>query len=79
MKLLGIPYLTSALVSTISARNREEVYRTYVTDRLYTLCASWGNKPPKRYYDIINPEPEDPRSGEEIARERLESFGIKVV
>lgn len=79
MRLLGIPYLTDALVATISARHRDEVYRVYVTDRLYTLCAALNNKPQKRYYDILNPEPADPRSGEEIARERLESFGIKVV
>lgn len=79
MKLLGISYLTDALVATISARRREEVYRVYVTDRLFTLCAALNNTPQKRYYDLLYPEPVDTRTGEEIARERLESFGIKVV
>lgn len=33
----------------------------------------------KRYYDILHNTPEDDRDGEEIAYERLERFGIKVV
>jgi len=50
-----------------------------VTDRLYSLCAWTGNKPDLRYYDILHPVPEDPRSGMEIATDRLEHMGIKVV
>ena len=50
-----------------------------MTDCLYALCAAWNVKPRKRYFDILHPEPDDPRTGEEIAAERLARFGITVV
>ena len=50
-----------------------------MTDCAYSLCAALGNKPRRRYYDILHPTPEDTRTGEEIALDRLARFGIKVV
>lgn len=58
---------------------REENYRVYLTDCLYALAASFNNKPRLRYYDILKPKPVDDRPGMEIAVERLERLGIKVV
>ena len=72
-------YFADALDASISARHREEAYRVYLTDTLYSLCAFTGNKPARRYYDLLHPVPEDTRSGMEIAVERLEALGIKVV
>lgn len=63
----------------MSARINAEIYRVYVTDCLYSLCAAWGNKPSRRYYDLLHPTPEDTRTGEEIASERLERFGITIL
>ena len=51
----------------------------YVTDCLYTLCGWSGNRPARRYRDILWPEPEDDRPGLEIAAERLAGYGIEVV
>ena len=56
-----------------------ENYRIYVTDRLFTLCGWSGNAPRLRYYDALYPAPEDRRTSEEIAQERLSMYGIKVV
>lgn len=66
-------------MSAMLSRIREENYRVYVTDCLYSIGAAWNNPPRLRYYDILHPTPEDKRTGEEIAVERLERFGIKVV
>ena len=50
-----------------------------MTDCFYRICASLGNPPHVRYYDLLHPQPEDTRDAGEIARERLSRFGIKVV
>lgn len=72
-------YLTECIMGAATRRMSEENYRVYMTDCLYGLCAGWGNKPQKRYYDILHPAPVDNRTGEEIAVEHLEKLGIKVV
>lgn len=79
--LAGPRYLIDCIENAAIRRLREETYRGYVSDCLYTICAWSGNKLRKRYFDLVNPdaEPVDNRSGEEIAKERLERFGIKVV
>ena len=51
----------------------------YVTDALYGICAFTGNRLSRRYYDILHPTPEDPRTGMEIAVDFLEAHGIPVV
>lgn len=60
-------------------RQRREALDIYVTDCFYRICASLGNPPHVRYYDLLHPQPEDTREAVDIAHERLERFGIKVV
>ena len=81
LDLIGVEYLTSCLSAAVTARVRDDTFRVYVTDRLHTLCSWTGNPPPVRYLDILRPEqaPDDPCDGDEIVRERLDRFGIKVV
>lgn len=77
--LLGIPYLTGCLAAALDARLKEEAYRVYVTDCLYYVAEAWGTRMKCRYYEILHPQPEDKRTGKEIALDRLDRFGIKVV
>lgn len=50
-----------------------------MTDCLYYIGRHLGISMQYRYFDILYPQPEEKRSGKEIALERLERFGIKVV
>lgn len=78
-KLLGVPYFTDSLIAAVNNYRQEKAYRIYVTDCFYSITYSLGNPMNKRYYDILHNTPEDDRDGEEIAYERLERFGVKVV
>lgn len=79
MNLIGIPYLTDALTAAINARRRVELYQGYVADRLYTLCSFVGAQPSHRYIEMLHPIPDDPRSGMEIAVDRLTAMGLTVI
>lgn len=63
----------------MKAVREEEVFRTYTADSLYFITNYCGVRGWKRYSDIVYPKPEDNRSPQEIARERAEKMGLKVV
>lgn len=46
---------------------------------LMGIAKTLGNKPEKRYCDILRPQKEDTRSGEEIAAEIIKRHGLKAV
>lgn len=77
--MLGVTYITDSIVAAMMERAEQTAYRVYETDCLYLICCALGNNPGKRYYHILNPIPEDKRSGMEIAEERLDRYGIEVV
>lgn len=77
--LLGVTYLTDSLLYAMNTQRKDEAYRVYVTDCFYGIYSALGGNMGRRYYDILHPAQEEERSGEEIAHERLERFGIKVV
>lgn len=79
LDLLGVPYMTDCITDAALSRAKDDAYRVYLTDCIYSLCASWGNPPKRRYYDILHPAPTDGRPAMEIAIERLQRGGIKVV
>lgn len=79
MNLLGLPYFADAITAAINARVRDDIYRIYVTDAFYNICNFTGNRMSRRYFDILHPTPEDPRSGMEIAVDFLTAHGIPVV
>lgn len=60
-------------------RSERIAYEVYMTDCMYIVCAGLGNKPDKRYCDLIHPpkEQQEPDGGD--VYERLNRFGIKVV
>lgn len=78
-RLLGVTYLTDSLLYAMNTQRKNEAYRVYITDCFYGIFSALGGKMDRRYYDILHPETVDTRNGEEIAYERLERFGIKVV
>ena len=66
----------------ISAFNRIQEIRNfeyYVTDTLYIMVRATTTSQIKRYYDIVNPEPEDNRTAAEIAGDVIARHGLKVV
>ena len=79
LKLLGVAYLTDALTYAVNERKRTEAYMIYETDCLQLIGKSLGIEFNSRFYDILHPEKIDNRPAEEIAEDRLERFGIKVV
>jgi len=78
LDLLGIPYLTDLILSTLHNRNRAEYYRIYTATCLYGIASALGVKY-EPYKPDLPPQPVDNRTGEEIAADRLASFGIQVV
>lgn len=80
LELLGVTYLTDALLGACARLRKQEAYRIYETDCLYGIASALGLKIHGRYAELIqHSEPEEDRTGKEIAIERLEHFGIKVV
>ena len=62
---------------------RDLAYRIYVTDCLRmvtenTAKLSQGSYTAVKFYDIINPNPKDERSGEEIVAEVINKAGLEV-
>ena len=77
--MLGVNYLADSIAAASRRLEIEEAYRVYHTDCMYALCAFLGVEVKRRFLNILHPELEDRRTGTEIANERLERFGIKVV
>ena len=62
----------------------EKAFRIYLTDAIYAINHSishglGGSVMGKRFYEVLNPKPEDTRTGEEIALDVLNRAGIEVV
>ena len=66
------------MVAEYKANSERYVYRVYVTDMLKCLAESWGADVPYRYREIIEPEDEEPESGDEIALKVIRKLGLKV-
>lgn len=80
LDVLGAVYFVDGICQAINRRVKELNYRIYETDCLYAICKSLGVDIRRRYYDVVrNRSSDDERNGDEIVRERLERFGIKVV
>ena len=53
---------------------RELTYRIYITNSLYYMAEN--KQIAQKYYDIINPRPEDHRTGDEIALDVMKRAGL---
>ena len=76
--MLGSGYFVDCIANAANEYYREEAYQVYETDCLYAIGRTLGIKFPCRFYETLHHNEEN-RSGEEIAAERLNRFGIKVV
>lgn len=66
------------MVAEFRAKSEQYVYRIYVTDVLKCLAESWGADVPYRYKDAIEPDEDEPESGDEIALKVIRRLGLKV-
>ena len=66
-------------IARYKSHQRDEAYRIYVTDLLRIIGKASGGNIDKRYWDIINPTPQDSRTGDEIVADVLEKAGIEVI
>ena len=57
----------------------EYIYRVYETEILVGIGKQLGLSVEKRFCDIIHPQKEDTRTGEEIAAEIIARHGLKAV
>jgi hypothetical protein len=61
----------AALPAVLKREAHADAYRVYVTDALKVICENTaryagGSCIEMRYIDLINPKPEDTRTGEEV-------------
>lgn len=61
-------------MARLEESDRDMAYRFYITDALQNIPQNKYNV--KRFYDIINPKPEDNRSGDEIAVDVISKLGL---
>lgn len=74
----------AALPSLLEEKMKDEAYKIYVTDCLQTISqntASYvgGQAMTRRFIELIEPKPQDNRTGAEIAADVIKSCGLKVV
>ncbi|MBO5701396.1 MAG: hypothetical protein J6S71_03050 [Clostridia bacterium] len=72
-----------AIIATLPVKlkqdREDEVYRDYVTRNLRLIAENTGKHYTKEYSDIINPQPVDNRSAEEIIEDVISKTGIEVI
>lgn len=55
---------------------KEYMFRIYMTDSIQLSIEN--KKLAKRYAELVNPQPQDDRTGDEIAKDVIERLGLKV-
>lgn len=63
----------------MKAASEERLYKIYTSDSFYSILGALGNRGGKRFADIAWPKPQDERDPKQIALERAERMGLKVV
>lgn len=70
------------VVARYNEKQRDMAYRIYLTDSFKCIAENTAQSAPEghyltaRYYDIINPQPQDNRSGDEIAIDIITRAGL---
>lgn len=60
-------------------QEREDlIYRAYTTDALRTIAQNGGSYPSKRFAELLDYEPKDQRSGDEIVADVVARCGLVV-
>lgn len=79
MELFGSEYVIEYVIATHNERERDSIFRMYVTDMLKGIGETWGGEIKYRYVDLIKVEEpvKEEKSGDEIALEVIERAGLK--
>lgn len=78
LNLFGSYYLIEHIVAEHEKRVKELVFSVYTTDVLKAMAESCGATIKSRYIDLINNEPEETKSADEIALEVIMKADLKV-
>lgn len=63
----------------LKEKMERRAYEVYTADSFWAIVSSLGAKGAKRYSEILHPVPVDTRDPKEVAMERAEKMGLKVV
>lgn len=77
--LMGSGYVVDHCMSAFSERQERRNFEIYITDVGTILVSRLTGQEYPRYYDLIHPEEQDNRSGEEIVADIIARHGLKVV
>ena len=77
--LLGSGYVVDHCIAAFRAKQERMRFEYYITDVGAALINMWARDKYPRYYDLVNPQMVDKRSGAEIAAEIIAKHGLKVV
>lgn len=77
LEMIGSGYVIDHVVAEHNKRAKDEAYRIYVGDLLKCLAETWGAQIPYRYADMIAPQEEEQKSGDEVAIEVITKLGLK--
>ena len=79
LDLMGCGYVVDCCISAFNHIQERRNFEIYITDVAAALINMWAKDPYPRYYDLIHPQEQDKRSGEEIAADIIAKHGLKVV
>lgn len=77
--MMGCGYVVDCCISAFNHIQARRNFEIYITDAAAALINMWAKDTYPRYYDLIHPQEQDKRSGEEIAADIIAKHGLKVV
>lgn len=82
LELIGKGYVIEHCVSLFNRRQKEQIYRNYVTDTLKMINdnltkISGGQYMKTRYAELVEPQLKDERTGDEIAIDIIKRARLK--
>ena len=83
LDLFGSGYVIEHCVSALAEEQEKRAFEVYVTDTLQMISKNTANYAggsyvTGRYIDIVNPKPEDNRTGDEIVLDIIRRAELKV-
>lgn len=73
----GSVYVIEHVVAEYNDKVQKRLYRCYTTDMLKAIAEGMGATVGSRFMDLFNNEPQDERTGDEIALDIIKRAGLK--
>lgn len=73
----GSVYVIEHVVAEYNDKIQKRLYRCYTTDMLKAIAEGMGATVGSRFMDLFNNEPQDERTGDEIALDIIKRAGLK--